>query len=162
MRSVLFWYVTLHICSYLSALGTTCRSRLQGSSSPNKSRVITDVREQPVRPDFKGQAVQLESRVVIYRRLGTTYRSNLLESSNPRKMPGTGITAYFSRYSSWSAWPLKFGPTGCSQTSVNNHSLHRVTSQQSENLKSVIVFSVSFLGVGLMNTKGTVRCVMYE
>jgi len=47
------------------------------------------------------QAVQLECR-----RLGTTYPSNLLGSSSPRKIPRTGNTAYFSRHFCWTSGPL--------------------------------------------------------
>jgi hypothetical protein len=143
-------------------LGTICRSRLRGSSSPNKCRVIT------------------------YRSLGTTCRSRLQGSSSPNRIPGSYLPTFgknlsvqssrfkqsktnacnqqhrlFPRYSSWNARTLKFRPTGCSQTSVNNHSLLRVTSQQRANLKSVIVFAISIPVVGLMNTEDTVRCVMH-
>ena len=57
--------------------------------------------------------------VVTYRRFGTTYRSNLQESSSPR------LECY--------ARPLKIGPMGYTETSVTM-SLRCVTSQKSADL----------------------------
>jgi hypothetical protein len=48
--------------------------------------------------------------VVLYRRFGTTYRSNLQGSRSPRR-----------KLSSWTSWPLKKEPIGCPETSVQNY-----------------------------------------
>jgi hypothetical protein len=82
--------------------------------------------------------------VAIYRRFGTTYRSHIQGSSSPTILPEPLVTqlyrewcgrwlitahtilyisAYvkYARHSSWTAWPLRMGPIGCTETSVNNY-----------------------------------------
>jgi hypothetical protein len=46
--------------------------------------------------------------VILYRRVGTTYRSHLKGSRSPF-------------FSSWTSWPLKMGPICCPETSIKDY-----------------------------------------
>jgi hypothetical protein len=53
--------------------------------------------------------------LILYRRFGTTYRSHIQGSRNPRRKE-----ARKRDFSSWTSWPLKMGRMRCPETSVKD------------------------------------------
>jgi hypothetical protein len=59
--------------------------------------------------------------IILYWRFGTTYRSRLQGSRNPRRKLSSRAKKSKKKVSSWTSWPLKIGPIDCPETSVQNY-----------------------------------------
>jgi hypothetical protein len=73
--------------------------------------------------------------VVVYQCCGTAHGSRLQGSSSQRRIVAI---------SSWTAWPLKVGPIGCAETSVNKYQLC-LKSQMSKDLNYTVAGARNFL-----------------